>query len=774
MSNAIAPGSSADVNVQVRALGTDPNVSVTYKTVILKKNIVNGVNTLTQSMMSDENTKYVVKYDYVLGSDITIPANCILEFDGGSVSGNGENKDTITGNFLIDSEAYYIFKNVNVDAAANNRHINIKWFGAVGDDINDDTSAILKAIYGKSEISVFFPNGTYRIISSIDPGLYDQKWYGDNHAGSFNMSSTMKKETVIHCTNATGDPITYVHAQILMQNITIRGNNANNTTGMIIGTPYTFEGEHNISNVCVVGFERGIHIESVFRVTIKNCRIHDNQIGIYNMQRYRNDGTDHGYVTVVGFDSCEIQGNAKYAYYKDYYSQNEIINSNAATINFTNCVIENNGKGYSSKQIEPTNTEISCKTFDGINTTSVGTLIFTECYGEGVNYGGTAESAGTFIDVYRGDIYFNNSRFWTNRIKILFGHLTIISSEFKFLTLKSSDCTSGPVGFTNIYISNDSIVYAIDHDISYWESTNYLSLSRTRTSTKKIQSINNDTSCDGYYMGDVVAIEGGDHQRKLAAPFGWGKSGAIGRVDWFDALGDRLKDKKFGTTSERPTPADINDSPLRIGFQYFDTNLNLPVIWNGTKWVNFIDNNVFVVFCSTNSPYDYKLIRVSDITGNEAGTFAGAAIIENGRVIIVSKNAITSGRWSTTNTLVGTAETFSSIAGDFNGKQKTAAIIQALGDNAPIAKTANEYSVTGTPLVAGQWWLPSMGELLMIYSHINAINGVMLAIGGDIIGNIPSSSERGSSTYWAMLPTQGIGYYTKDSGLNVRPVTTLV
>ena len=66
MSNTIAPGSSADINIKVTALTTNPNVPVTYKTIILKKNLVNGVNTLTQEMISDENIKYVIKYEYVL------------------------------------------------------------------------------------------------------------------------------------------------------------------------------------------------------------------------------------------------------------------------------------------------------------------------------------------------------------------------------------------------------------------------------------------------------------------------------------------------------------------------------------------------------------------------------------------------------------------------------------------------------------------------------------------------------------------------------------
>lgn len=56
--------------------------------VTLKKNIVNGVNTLTQGMINQSNTVYIIQYDFTLGEDITIPANCVLEFDGGSI-GNG-------------------------------------------------------------------------------------------------------------------------------------------------------------------------------------------------------------------------------------------------------------------------------------------------------------------------------------------------------------------------------------------------------------------------------------------------------------------------------------------------------------------------------------------------------------------------------------------------------------------------------------------------------------------------------------------------------------
>lgn len=72
----------------------------------LRKNIVNGVNTLTQSMINKTNTIYIIQYDYILGEDIAVPANCVLKFDGGSISASGSN-DTITGNntqlFCVDN-----------------------------------------------------------------------------------------------------------------------------------------------------------------------------------------------------------------------------------------------------------------------------------------------------------------------------------------------------------------------------------------------------------------------------------------------------------------------------------------------------------------------------------------------------------------------------------------------------------------------------------------------------------------------------------------------
>lgn len=74
--------------------------------VVLRKNIVEGVNTLTQNMINKSNTIYVIQYDFTLDEDITVPENCILDFQGGSLN-NGR---IILSNTTIKSNCTnYIF-----------------------------------------------------------------------------------------------------------------------------------------------------------------------------------------------------------------------------------------------------------------------------------------------------------------------------------------------------------------------------------------------------------------------------------------------------------------------------------------------------------------------------------------------------------------------------------------------------------------------------------------------------------------------------------------
>lgn len=157
--------SRQNVNVNVRAIVNDPNVTVQYKTKVLQKNVVNGVNTLTPAMISEANTKYIIKYDYTLSDNITIPENCVLEFDGGSISG----EHTITGqNTGINAELVKIF-NTNVTLAGTWNVVEAypEWFGAKGDGVTDDTTSIQKLVNVSLSKKIIFVN-TYLISSAIE------------------------------------------------------------------------------------------------------------------------------------------------------------------------------------------------------------------------------------------------------------------------------------------------------------------------------------------------------------------------------------------------------------------------------------------------------------------------------------------------------------------------------------------------------------------------------------------------------------------------------
>lgn len=77
-------------NVNINVSGPIQPSSI-YKTVVLKGNLPFALQ------VTEPNTKYVIKYNFNLNNEsITIPANCLLKFDGGSL-----NNGTLIGNNTI-------------------------------------------------------------------------------------------------------------------------------------------------------------------------------------------------------------------------------------------------------------------------------------------------------------------------------------------------------------------------------------------------------------------------------------------------------------------------------------------------------------------------------------------------------------------------------------------------------------------------------------------------------------------------------------------------
>lgn len=171
----------------------------------LRKNIVNGVNILTQSMINQANTIYVIQYDYVLGEDITVPNNCILDFDGGSVSaGSGTNMNTIIGNnTIINAGPTKIF---SLNLITNGYFIgegNVLWWGVKlskwnfypSSSDNIDTTQELQAALDSGFDKLYFPSGKYYITNTLTLSkpkyLKLEKGIGDNRISNINSTASI-------------------------------------------------------------------------------------------------------------------------------------------------------------------------------------------------------------------------------------------------------------------------------------------------------------------------------------------------------------------------------------------------------------------------------------------------------------------------------------------------------------------------------------------------------------------------------------------------------
>lgn len=203
-------------NVNVNVRGAAHIAPCTYKTVVLKQNITKqNLNVLTQAMLDEygKNTKFVIKWDYVLNSGaITIPEGCLLEFDGGSIS-NG----TLTGqNTGIQAELVKIFGiDVTLDGTWSFTNIYPEWFGALGDGEHDDTVAIQKAVYtgaldGIRLKDVVFSRMYYLISNTIIVPRFSHI-VGANHAKRFNFDVNNpyiyinQNKPIIKIKNESGD-----------------------------------------------------------------------------------------------------------------------------------------------------------------------------------------------------------------------------------------------------------------------------------------------------------------------------------------------------------------------------------------------------------------------------------------------------------------------------------------------------------------------------------------------------------------------------------------
>ena len=98
-----------DINEEVTGVPYNASNPNGMGKIVLKKN--DNFKQVVEAQ-TDGNTIFVIKYDFILTGNVLVPANCVLEFDGGSINGNGTGKNTIIGtNTQIIAQAVAILNN---------------------------------------------------------------------------------------------------------------------------------------------------------------------------------------------------------------------------------------------------------------------------------------------------------------------------------------------------------------------------------------------------------------------------------------------------------------------------------------------------------------------------------------------------------------------------------------------------------------------------------------------------------------------------------------
>lgn len=204
-----------------------------------------------------------------------------------------------------------------------------------------------------------------------------------------------------------------------------------------------------------------------------------------------------------------------------------------------------------------------------------------------------------------------------------------------------------------------------------------------------------------------------------------------------------------------------------------DTMANLASVISNVSFTG----GVGVAVCES----DYLRFRQPDQAASYKNIAVGVWVNVGGKLIVVAKDQVASTKWATSNVSGGTtAKGREAAIADMDGRTNTSTIITTLGDNAPAAKYCQGYYPSNVEssnafVGAGRWWLPSAGELWMIWSHLIEINRIMTIIEGTPLNRSQwywSSTEGSAASAWGL--TFGNGYFNgnyKTNEYSVRPVS---
>ncbi|SHK36323.1 right-handed parallel beta-helix repeat-containing protein [Chryseobacterium polytrichastri] len=436
-------------------------------------------------------------------------------------------------------------------------HINVKWFGAMGDG-SDATANIQQAFNylidlrnyrhiskPSYDLCCFIPDGKYKIEKTLlfptSCVLKGESKHGTvlfTERNDISLLFPSEKGNSSNNHHTPDDPeAPYVNTGeefTIISNLTIAGihykvsptawrpeilNNFNN--GILIYKTIKI----TLQNINIEGFENAaIHINNSFYINIDNSTFHNNKIGILT------DGT----TTSTHVINSTIRLNAKGISLYDTYG-----------CSFINCIIEANVANYSSK----INGSETAKAI-GVYLKNSNNISFTNSYFEAHLDSVILDSSNsnTFTNCFFAP--FENADFGTSTKVVRFSGS---SSYNKFIN--------------NYYEAFKPLIYS-----PYKFSVENKSLSKGNLFEFTLKDhLDNFISLNQTEFNEFQNLGLAENAPKFICE---------GSNERYSNVERRyITDKTFGSSSERP----VNN--LYGGQHYFDSTLGKPIYWQGTKWV---------------------------------------------------------------------------------------------------------------------------------------------------------------------------------------------
>ena len=247
----------------------------------------------------------------------------------------------------------------------------------------------------------------------------------------------------------------------------------------------------------------------------------------------------------------------------------------------------------------------------------------------------------------------------------------------------------------------------------------------------------------------------------------------------------KLSDQPSVTTVNKDqefTMTDANGNITHISLA------NLKAALMGGLDINALEDGIFVMFHRKSDNYPLMVKPHKWTSYQTSGEIAeGVVVVEGGKVLVVAPTeSTTTLLWSSAAVSGGGTTTTDRVTAmnDWNGKANTAAQIthsEASGTGyAPgFCHAYSRVNANGQGLTAGKWWLPSMGEMMMIYANMKKINYALSLISGATKLSEDwywTSTECSADIAWILYLYDGLmGNYTKaTTSVRVRPVSAFI